>query len=154
MNLSLLLFPCWLKIFALLIGCVMEYKILERRMPVCLECGDKIRYGRADKKFCCEGCRIKYNNDQVRSGRTYRRRILGALDRNYEILESLIKADVDSVELIDLEGLGFSPGLMTSYCKLCKRDEYSCFDIKYIMTPTRVYGIKKISLNLRDRKNR
>ena len=123
-------------------------------MPVCLECGDKIRYGRADKKFCCDNCRTKYNNEQIKSSRTYRRRILGALDRNYEILEDLLKSDVTSIELIDLEGLGFCPGLMTSYCKQCKHDEYSCFDIKYIMTPTRVYSIKKISLNLRDRKTR
>lgn len=132
----------------------MEYRISERKMPVCLECGDKIRYGRADKKFCCDNCRTKYNNEQIKSSRTYRRRILGALDRNYEILEDLLKSDVTSIELIDLEGLGFCPGLMTSYCKQCRHDEYSCFDIKYIMTPTRVYSIKKISLNLRDRKTR
>ena len=132
----------------------MEYRILERKIPVCLECGDKIRYGRTDKKFCCDNCRVKYNNEQIKSSRTYRRRILGALDRNYEILDNLLKSDVTSVELIDLEGLGFSTGLMTSYRKLRRHDEYSCFDIKYIMTPTRVYGIKKISLNLRVRKNK
>jgi predicted RNA-binding Zn-ribbon protein involved in translation (DUF1610 family) len=133
---------------------LMEYRILERKMPVCLECGDKIRYGRTDKKFCCDNCRVKYNNEQIKSSRTYRRRILGALDRNYEILENFLKSEVTSVDLIDLEGLGFSTGLMTSYRKLCRHDEYSCFDIKYIMTPTRVYGIKKISLNLRVRKNK
>ena len=75
------------------------------------------------------------------------------LSRNYEILDNLLKSDVKAVDLFDLEGLGFIPGVVTSYRKVNKHDEYTCFDIKYIMTPTRVASIKKISLNLRDRKN-
>ena len=86
--------------------------------------------------------------------RLYKRRILGALTRNYDILENLMRAEVVSIELIDLEGLGFSTGVMTSYKKVGRHDEYSCFDIKYIMTATRVYAIKKISLNLRVRRNK
>ena len=132
----------------------MEYKYFERKMPVCLECGDRIRYGRSDKKFCCDSCRVKFNNEQVKTSRLYRRRILGSLARNYEILEDLMRSEVMSIELIDLEGLGFSTGVMTSYRKVGRHDEYSCFDIKYIMTATRVYGIKKISLNLRVRRNK
>ena len=130
----------------------MEYKVANRKMPVCLECGDKIRYGRTDKKFCCDGCRMKYHNEQVKASNTYRRRILAVLSRNYEILDNLLKSDVEAVDLFDLEGLGFIPGVVTSYRKVNKHDEYTCFDIKYIMTPTRVASIKKISLNLRDRK--
>ena len=75
------------------------------------------------------------------------------LTRNYEILDNLLKTDVDAVDLFDLEGLGFIPGVVTSYRKVNRHDEYTCFDIKYIMTPTRVSGIKKISLNLQVRKN-
>ena len=75
------------------------------------------------------------------------------LTRNYEILDNLLKADVDAVDLFDLEGLGFIPGVVTSYRKVNRHDEYTCFDIKYIMTPTRVSCIKKISLNLQVRKN-
>lgn len=133
----------------------MDYKVPIRKIPVCLECGDKIRYGRADKKFCCESCRSKYNNEQVRSGRIYRRRVMGALARNYEILDNLVKSNVDSADLYDLEGLGFSPGVVTSHRKVNRHDEYSCFDIKYIMTPSRLSSIKKISLNLQvGKKNR
>ena len=131
----------------------MEYKIANRKMPVCLECGDKIRYGRTDKKFCCDGCRMKYHHEQVKSSKMYRRRILAILTRNYDILENLLKSEVTAVDLFDLEGLGFIPGVVTSYRKVNKHDEYTCFDIKYIMTPSRVTSIKKISLNLRDRKN-
>ena len=83
----------------------------------------------------------------------YKRRILAALTRNYEILENLLKSDMDSADLFELEGLGFIPGVVTSYRKVNKHEEYTCFDIKYIMTPSRVTGIKKISLNLPIRKN-
>ncbi|MBR5562868.1 MAG: hypothetical protein IKW11_01415 [Bacteroidales bacterium] len=131
----------------------MEYKIANRKIPVCLECGDKIRYGRTDKKFCCDECRMKYHHEQVKSSKTYKRRILSMLSRNYDILENLIRSGVESVDLLELEGLGFIPGVVTSYLKVNKHDEYTCFDIKYIMTPTRVTGIKKISLNLQVRKN-
>ena len=127
----------------------MEYKIANRKMPTCLECGDKIRYGRTDKKFCCDVCRMKYHHEQVKISKIYRRRVLAVLTRNYEILDNLLKTDVDAVDLFDLEGLGFIPGVVTSYRKVNRHDEYTCFDIKYIMTRTRVYGIKKISLNLR-----
>ena len=132
----------------------MEYKVATKKMAVCLECGDKIRYGRTDKKFCCDNCRVKYNYEQVRISQTYRRRVLAALSRNYEILDNMLKSEVESVDLLELEGLGFQAGLVTSYRKVSKHEEYSCFDIKYIMTRTRVYGIKKISLNLHIGKNR
>ena len=77
---------------------------------------------------------------------------MGALSRNYEILDNLIRSDIEAVDLMELEGLGFSPGVITSHHKVNRHDEYTCFDIKYIMTPTRISGIKKISLNLHVRK--
>lgn len=96
---------------------------------------------------------MKYHHEQVKLSKMYRRRILATLTRNYEILEDLLRTDVDSADLLDLEGVGFIPDVVTSYRKVNRHDEYTCFDIKYIMTPTRVAGIKKISLNLPIRKN-
>ena len=122
----------------------MGYKKYERNMPVCLECGDKIRYGRTDKKFCCDECRSRHNNTQAKKGRAFRRRMLAILDKNYEILDSLIKADVDSADLMDLVAQGFISSVVTS-CRRCGiHNEFSCFDIKFIMTNTRVYSISKI----------
>lgn len=132
----------------------MDYKISDRKISVCLECGDKIRYGRTDKKFCCDNCRVKYNNEHAKAGRAYRRRVLGILSKNYDILEDMLRSDVTSVDLVELVNMGFVPGMVTSYHKVCRHDEYACFDIKYIMTSSRVYGIKKISLNLQMGKNR
>jgi len=126
----------------------MEYQKIIRRIPKCLECGHKISYGRADKKFCCENCRNRYNNAQIKAARSYRRRVMKAMAANYEILDKLLKAGVTSMDLFDIVNLGFSLDVMTSHHRVRRHDEYACFDIKYIMTPTRISGIMKISLNL------
>ncbi len=123
----------------------MEYeKKYERHMPTCLECGDRIRYGRIDKKFCCDDCRVRYFNAAAKTGRAFRRRVFAILVRNHEVLESLLKAGVDSIDIIDLAAMGFSPTFVTSHTRSGKHNEYGCFDIKYIMTRTRVYSISKI----------
>lgn len=126
----------------------MVYQKISRRIPVCLECGHKIKYGRADKKFCCDSCRNRYNNAQIKAGRAYKRRVMKAISENYEILDHLVKAGVTSVDLFELVNLGFTLDAVTSHRKVKCHDEYACFDIKYIMTPTRISGIMKISLNL------
>ncbi|MGM9734900.1 MAG: hypothetical protein ACI3ZL_00655 [Candidatus Cryptobacteroides sp.] len=134
----------------------MEYKKQNRVMPLCLECGDKISYGRADKKFCCESCKVRYYNNMAKTGRTYRRRVISCITKNYNILEELVKSGVESIALVDIIGLGFMPGIMTAHSRSRGREEYSCFDIKYIMTPTRLYSISKIknvSINLQPEGN-
>ena len=122
----------------------MAYGKYVRRMPHCLECGDQIEYGRTDKKFCCEDCRVKYHYEASRISKTYRRKILKTLSRNYSILESLVKSDTASMELADLVPMGFVPGVVTSHRRNGKHEVYNCFDIKYIMTATRIYSIRKI----------
>ena len=122
-----------------------------RHMPRCLECGDQIRYGRTDKKFCSERCKAKHHNDQAKAGRAFRHKVMGMLNRNYEILEEIIMSGADSVDLIDLMSLGFVPDMVTSYRRSGKHDHYTCYDIKYIMTSTRLFSIMKIqnlSVNL------
>lgn len=123
----------------------MDYTKREKKMPVCLECGDKIRYGRVDKKFCCEECKNRHYNNLAKGSRAYRRRTITRLNRNYEILEQLIKSGNTSVELSDLMSLGFWPDSVTGFHKnRFKSDEYWCFDIKYRMTDSRIYSISKI----------
>ena len=122
----------------------MDYGKRMRKIPTCLECGDKIRYGRTDKKFCCDDCRMKYNNNIHKEVRTYRRKVLAMLARNYEILCGLVATGLDSADLQDLELKGFYPGIVTSYRRIGKHDVFCCFDIKYIMTRTRIYSVMKI----------
>ena len=129
-----------------------EYKRKEKKMSACLECGDRIGYGRSDKKFCCDECRTRYFNNLARGSRACRRKILSRLSRNYQILEQLLKSGETSVELTDLMSFGFVPDAVTGFHKnRFKSDEYWCFDIKYRMTDSRVYSISKlrnVSLNL------
>ena len=129
----------------------MDYSKNVRMTPRCLHCGDNISYGRTDKKFCCEDCRISHYNALSRRSRSFRRRVLSQLSANYEILDRLILSGVGSVSLTDLTAMGFFPGVMTSFQKTGKHFEYSCFDIKYRMTSSKIYSIYKIqnvSLNL------
>ena len=119
-------------------------KKIIRRLPKCLHCGQQIRYGRTDKKFCCDECKNRHHNEQAKSGRAYRRKVLSQLMSNYQILDSLFRAGISSVELIIAVTMGFVPSVMTSYRRVGKHDEYCCFDIKYIMTNMRIYSISKL----------
>lgn len=126
-------------------------KKIVRHMPKCLHCGDQIKYGRADKKFCCDDCRNSHYNEQAKAGRAFRRKVMSQLVANYDVLDTLFKAGVTSVDLIDAVTMGFVPGIVTSYRRVGKHDEFCCFDIRYIMTQMRIYSISKlenVSLNL------
>lgn len=54
----------------------------------CLECGDKL-IGRADKKFCNDGCRNAFNNRNNRDANNNMRNINRRLRINYKILSDL-----------------------------------------------------------------
>ena len=103
----------------------MEYKIAQRKMPVCLECGDRIRYGRTDKKFCCDECRLKYNYEQVKASKNYRRRVMAALARNYEILEDLAdyysRYELDEAALTEHERKFLNEGLPIHFIRARKK---------------------------------
>jgi hypothetical protein len=77
-------------------------------------------------------------------GKRAKRRILAVLDKNYEILDALVRSDMESAWLSDLMAMGFNPGYSTFYRKTGRRDYFHCFDISYVMTPNRLYSISKI----------
>ena len=129
----------------------MKYQRELRLTPRCLHCGEKIRYGRTDKKYCCEDCRMEHNNALARDSRTFRRRVLSQLSSNYSLLSNVLQSGADSVPLSDIVSMGFAPGIVTSYARVGKHDEFGCFDIKYRMTATKLYSmfkIQNVSLNL------
>lgn len=117
-----------------------------RHASTCLQCGEQIRYGRTDKKYCCDDCRNRHYNQMARSTRTYRRRILSQLSVNYELLDGLLKMDKDSISLVDIVSMGFVTTVITSFQRVGKHNEFRCFDIKYIMTATRLFSISKIKM--------
>ena len=129
----------------------MKYVRKLRTMPRCLHCGEKIVYGRTDKKYCCDDCRVEHNNSLAKDGRLFRRRVLSQLSSNYDILSTVLQSGADSISLADIISMGFAPGIVTSYTRVGRHNEFGCFDIKYRMTPTKIYSIFKIrnvSLNL------
>ncbi len=112
--------------------------------PRCLECGDEIRYGRKDKKFCCDECRNRHHNEQSKGARHYRRMVAAILDRNYEILEELIRSGTDALWVSDAIALGYNPAYITSYRKHGRRMMCHCYDISYITTDNRITSLSKI----------
>ncbi len=113
-------------------------------MPLCLECGNVIRYGRTDKKFCCDECKSRHHNLLAKESRAFRTKVLKTLDQNYEILENLLRSGTDSADLTELISLGFAPAMATSYTKSRGCDIFTCYDLKYRLTATRLLSLTRL----------
>ena len=133
----------------------MDYsKKYVRNIPRCLECGEKINYGRTDKKYCCDECRNRYHNHQSQASRNVKRRVLSLLEKNYQVLDVLVRSEVEAIRLTEAMAMGFNPNIMTSCNMDSRRKKIYCFDISYVMTANRLSSISKIqnlSLNLQAR---
>ncbi|MDE6872617.1 MAG: hypothetical protein K2J62_10930 [Bacteroidales bacterium] len=112
----------------------------------CLECGDSIKYGRQDRKFCCDTCKNRFNNRRTKDVRTIKTRILHILDRNHSILARLIRLNVTSLTVGELRQLGFDFDYVTSYHKTRRHDEYGCFDINVVIMSSKVISITRAPL--------
>lgn len=111
----------------------------------CLECGREL-YGRTDKKFCSESCKNRYHNHSCHKNTRIRERIFTDLSTNHRILTNLLKMGLTSINLYDVEALGFKTTLVTGYVRKRGYDELRCFDICYRQTPERISGIREINL--------
>lgn len=125
---------------------VMEKDEMIRKEGLCLECGERYEYGRAGQRFCSDKCRNDYHNRQTRNGRNIRLRVVNALNKNYTVLQHLLKSGLRSAGLADLMTIGFNPEYCTSYHRRGIRQEYRCYDIKYYMSETKLFSIEKIQL--------
>jgi TPR repeat protein len=112
----------------------------------CLECGDVILYGRPDKKFCCDRCKSAYYNRKAMDGRHIRERIRRHLDKNYAILDRLIKIGIDTMSLDSLSAMGYDNNYITSFRKNGKWIECSCYDITFNRTPTRIFRLMRVAV--------
>lgn len=123
----------------------MDYrKKRQRKEHRCLECGDDISYGRKDKKFCSDECKNRHHNTLSKVSKSTKRKIISVLEKNYSIMNHLVREGVEGVWICDAVAAGFNPGYMTSHRKSGKRELYYCFDISYVMTPNRLSCISKI----------
>lgn len=122
----------------------MEYHLEDKEsLSRCLQCGNVIDYGgRPDRKFCSQGCKNRYHNYRRFHRRDLSERaIMGTLDRNYQVLEKLLAMRVKSMDRVTLAFMGFDPGYSTSYCRIGRHNVYTCFDIRYELTSSRIRKI-------------
>ena len=122
----------------------MAYVKRNSEANLCLQCGTPL-YGRKDKRFCSQDCKDRWHYVLSADSRRYRRRVLMNLELNYTILEDLLESGITTIDRIDVEVQGFTPGIMTGYTrKRGTQDEVRCFDISYNITEVRLSHIKRI----------
>lgn len=101
---------------------------------VCLNCQRTIKTGRADRKFCNEGCKNEYHNKRKVDARAEILRIEVALKNNRKILKKVLGAKKEEIVNIEtLRKLGFefkyhTHHVVTTY----KANEYIfCYNYGY-----------------------
>jgi hypothetical protein len=109
----------------------------------CLECGDVLPFGRSDMKFCSSTCKNRWHYANKGRSKGIRLKIIGALDRNYGILDSLLGRGVSQIDIPDLAQMGYNFDCITSYHKVRNHNEYRCYDIKYFMSESRVFRLER-----------
>lgn len=120
----------------------MNYKQGDGGDGSCLECGRAI-YGRPDKKFCDDSCRNRYHSRKRSLATSIRNKVIGTLIKNHSILEQMIRSGITSASLQELEAMGFRSTCITGHMRGRHRhEEYSCFDIIYYQSNSRVYNVR------------
>ena len=120
----------------------MEYKI-DDEIPRCLECGDILDYGRQGRKFCDSHCKNAYHNRRGHDRRALRTRVMGMINRNYEVLDNLLKLKINTLDLGDAVMMGFNPEYSTGHRKNRGHEEYRCYEIKYFLSANRRFNITR-----------
>lgn len=111
----------------------------EKNEARCPQCGKLLAYGRVDRRFCSVACKNLWHNRQRYPGREKEiKRVLRILDKNREVLDKLLKMDVHSLDRVTLEHLGFNVNYFTSIRKYRHYWIYTCLDICYELTPSRI----------------
>ena len=125
----------------------MDYKVVETEdVARCLQCGSVIDYGgRPDRKFCSAGCKNRYHNyRRFKRHDVAQRSVFGRLEKNYDILENIIHLGLKGMDRVTLAYMGFDPAYATSFHRLGRKNIYTCFDIRYELTASKVRGVRLI----------
>lgn len=112
----------------------------------CLECGRKLGQGRPDRKFCCTECKNRYHNRMQSRNRNIKAKTMNQIERNYEILDGLLRLGINSIGKEEALHMGFRSGFVTSFRKQRTRITSCCFDISYRDTEERIWSIRRASL--------
>lgn len=109
----------------------------------CLECGDRFM-GRADKRFCSDGCRNTHNNRLNRDSKNLMRNINNRLRKNYRVLESLNPNKKTKTTRLKLIERGFDFNYFTSiYTTKAGTVYYFVYDQGYLPLENDYYALVK-----------
>lgn len=111
----------------------------------CLQCAEPLSsaYERPDKKFCCRSCRNEYSYRSQNEERAARRRTIAKIERNYELLKSLISCGRQTLNLTQAKLMGLNLGYMTTCTSLRGKLLCSCYDITYELRSDRICKLSK-----------
>lgn len=119
-------------------------RIDEEDVGRCLECGNPV-HGRSDKKFCDDLCRGRYHASKTRTSRRVKMKITATLNRNYEILASLVAKGVRTANVHELDIMGFNRSCVTGHYRSRNgHEQYSCFDIIYYQSSSKIFNIHRL----------
>lgn len=114
----------------------------------CLECGDRLMNYRSNKKFCTVKCKNDYYNKALRQKRKYKAWVGKQVEINYNILSGILSKGEHSAELHTLAAQGFNSSFITSCIRTGAFVCYTCIDISFRISDTKVFNIHRMSLNL------
>lgn len=113
----------------------------------CKECGEPLK-GRADKKFCNDGCRNAFNNALNKDSKNIIRNTNNRLRKNYRILESLNKNEKTKVTKETLLKHGFLFDHITGFYTTKKGDTYwYVYDQGFLPLENNLYLLVKREMN-------
>ena len=119
----------------------MEEKI--DKVARCPQCGKVISFGRPDRRFCSVSCKNRWHNRRryPNKGKEMSR-VLRVLYKNREVLEKLMRLELNGIDRPTLIHLGFNLNYFTSLEHIRNHWVYSCLDIRYELTPTRIKNLQ------------
>ena len=105
----------------------------------CPQCGKLLVYGRVDRRFCSVTCKnLWHNRLRYPAHEKEIKRVLRILNNNRDVLDKLLRVGITQLDRVSLEHMGFNVNYFTSMYRYRKHYVYTCLDIRYVLTPTRI----------------
>lgn len=99
----------------------------------CMDCGAPL-VGRADKKFCDDGCRANHYNRRSSAENGYLRKVNSILKRNRKILGKLNPEQERKVKWQTLMDEGFNFNYITDMSETADGSQYRfCYEYGYLL---------------------
>ena len=116
---------------------------MKRNQTYCLQCGLPL-VGRADKKYCDDGCRNSYHNARMMDANRICRPYHRSLKQNYSLLFDHLQSGQNVIHKDELMLHGFDPKMSTTFQlmedgTLC----YGVYDLEYFELKDRYIQIRR-----------